>query len=204
MVEGLALNIFLDDGKGYLDLGLDAVFKFDDNGDLLAPAATWVAINDHPVAYYHEYAVDGYYFGYTPALLNGERVELQIRFDPEGDGEVVGIRTVYEDQELQDLQELPKTQTELGAEVDLENTADADPETRVRLLQPGDKLDFLCDCYHFDGSYENTYMLGEQLVVGSEGVRIANVPLEGENLAITYRFTDLYQQHYWSETLRLR
>ena len=116
----------------------------------------------------------------------------------------MGIRTVYEDQELQDLQELPKTQTELGAEVDLENTADADPETRVRLLQPGDKLDFLCDCYHFDGSYENTYMLGEQLVVGSEGVRIANVPLEGENLAITYRFTDLYQQHYWSETLRLR
>lgn len=203
MVEGLALNIFVDDGKGYIDLGLDAVFEFDENGDLLAPAATWVAINDHPVAYYHEYAVDGYYFGYTPALLNGERVELQIRFDPEGNGEVVGIRSVYEDEGLQELQELPKTQTELGAEVDLENTTDADAETRVRLLQPGDKLDFLCDCYHYDGSYENTYMLGEQLIVGSEGVRVANVPLDGERLAITYRFTDLYQQHYWSQTINL-
>ncbi|MBR3473781.1 MAG: peptidase C11 [Oscillospiraceae bacterium] len=203
MVEGLALNIFVDDGKGYIDLGLDAVFEFDENGDLLAPAASWVAINDHPVAYYHEYMVDNYWFGYTPALLNGERVELQIRFDPDGNGEVVGIRSVYEGEELQDLQELPKTQTEPGAKVDLKNTTDADAETRVRLLQPGDVLDFLCDCYHYDGSYENSYKLGAQLIIGSEGVRVANVPLDGERLAVTYRFTDLYQQHYWSQTINL-
>ena len=201
MVEGLALNIFLDDGEGYLDLGLDAVFDFDDNGDLLAPEANWVAINDHPVAYYHEYSVDGYWYGYTPALLNGERVELQIRFDPDGNGEVTGVRSVYEDEEIQ---ELPKTQTEPGAPVDLENTTDADADTRIRLLQPGDVLDFLCDYYRYDGSYENTYMLGQQLVIGADGVRVANVPLNnGERLAISFRFTDLYQQHYWSECLLL-
>ena len=174
MVEGLALNVFLDDGQGFLDLGLDAVFEFDDNGDLLAPAEpNWVAINNHPVAYYHEYAVDGYYYGYTPALLNGERVELQICFDPDGNGTVTGIRTVYEDDELL---ELPKTQTELGEAADLENPSDADAETTIRLLQPGDVLDFLCDCYHYDGTYENTYKLGAQLVIGSDGVRVANVP----------------------------
>lgn len=200
MVEGLALNVFLDDGEGYLDLGLDWVFEFDDNGDLMAPAApNWVAINNHPVAYYHEYETDGYYFGYTPALLNGERVELQIRFDPDGNGEVIGIRTVYEDQSLQ---ELPKTQTVLDPLIDLENTSDADAETRIRTLQPGDVLDFLCDYYRYDGSYENTYMLGQQLVIGSDGARVANVPFNsGEKLAITFRFTDLYQQNYWSETL---
>ena len=201
LVESLALNIFVDDGKGYLDLGLDMVFDFDQNLDLMAPAASWVAINDHPVAYYHEYETDGYYYGYTPALLNGERVELQICFDPDGNGQVTGIRTVYEDDALQ---ELPKTLTEAGEQVDLENTADADAETRIRLLQPGDVLDFLCDCYHYDGTYENTYLLGEQLVIGSDGVRVANVPFNaGEKLFITYRFTDLYQQHYWSEPLRL-
>ena len=202
MVEGLALNVFLDDGQGFLDLGLDAVFEFDDNGDLLAPAEpNWVAINNHPVAYYHEYAVDGYYYGYTPALLNGERVELQICFDPDGNGTVTGIRTVYEDDELL---ELPKTQTELGEAADLENPSDADAETTIRLLQPGDVLDFLCDCYHYDGTYENTYKLGAQLVIGSDGVRVANVPfLATERVVFNFRFTDLYQQHYWSESLSI-
>ena len=88
--------------------------------------------------------------------------------------------------------------------MDLESTSDADAETRIRLLQPGDVLDFLCDYYRYDGSYENTYMLGEQLVVGSGGVRVANVPFNnGERLAVTFRFTDLYQQNYWSQTINL-
>ena len=143
---------------------------------------------------------DGTY-GYVPAMLNGERVELLLRFDAEtGEGELIGIRTVYEDEEIQ---ELPKTQTELGGEIDLENTTDADSETRVRLLQPGDVLDFLCDYYRYDGSYENSYFLGEQLVIGQDGVKIENVPLEESDRPVyTFRFTDLYQQHYWTESLR--
>ena len=201
MVEGLALNLFLDDGEGYLDLGQDAVFSFDEAGNLLAPQErSWVAINNHPVAYYHEYAVDGCYYGYIPALLNGERVELQIMFDAEGQGSLLGIRTVYEDE---DLQELPKTLTELGEPVDLENTDGAETESRARLLQPGDTLDFLCDYYRYDGSYENTYLLGERLVIGEEGVVIGNTLLEaGVRPVYSFRFTDLYQQHYWTESLR--
>jgi hypothetical protein len=202
MVEGLALNVFLDDGEGYIDLGLDVVFQWDEDNNLLAPQErSWVAINDHPVAYYHEYTVEDGTYGYVPAMLNGERVELLLRFDAEsGEGELIGIRTVYEDEEIQ---ELPKTQTELGEEVDLENTSDADSETRVRLLQPGDVLDFLCDYYRYDGSYENSYFLGEQLVIGQDGVKIENVPLlESDRPVYTFRFTDLYQQHYWTESLR--
>ena len=110
MVEGLALNVFLDDGEGYIDLGLDVVFQWDEDDNLLAPQErSWVAINDHPVAYYHEYTVEDGTYGYVPAMLNGERVELLLRFDAEtGEGELIGIRTVYEDEEIQ---ELPKTQT---------------------------------------------------------------------------------------------
>lgn len=202
MVEGLALNVFLDDGEGYIDLGLDVVFQWDEDDNLLAPQErSWVAINDHPVAYYHEYTVEDGTYGYVPAMLNGERVELLLRFDAEtGEGELIGIRTVYEDEETL---ELPKTQTELGGEIDLENTTDADSETRVRLLQPGDVLDFLCDYYRYDGSYENSYFLGEQLVIGQDGVKIENVPLlESDRPVYTFRFTDLYQQHYWTESLR--
>ena len=203
MVEGLALNLFLDDGEGYLDMGLDVTYSWDDDGNLLAPQErSWVAINNHPVAYYHEYAVDGCYYGYVPALLNGERVELQIMFTAEGLGLLTGIRTVYEDSEIQ---ELPKTMTELDTPADLENAANDDAEARVRLLQPGDVLDFLCDYYRYDGTYENTYMLGEQLVIGDDGIMIGNALLQsGDRPVYTFRFTDLYQQQYWSESLRVR
>ena len=58
----------------------------------------------------------------------------------------------------EEIQELPKTQTELGGEIDLENTTDADSETRVRLLQPGDVL-----CFYSSGSY-----------IGHAGIYIGN------------------------------
>ena len=46
-------------------------------------------------------------------------------------------------------------------------------------------------------------MLGEQLVIGEDGIVIANavLPTEGR-LLFTYRFTDLYQQNYWSESIQ--
>ena len=36
LVHSLDLNMFYDDGEGYLDLGLDNVYTFDNNGDLVA------------------------------------------------------------------------------------------------------------------------------------------------------------------------
>ena len=49
LVQDLDLNVFVDDGGGYIDLGLDNVFDFNDNGDLLgAYDNTWLAINGQP------------------------------------------------------------------------------------------------------------------------------------------------------------
>jgi len=187
MVEGLALNVFFDDGEGYIDLGLDAVFDFDDDGNLLAPTErSWLAINGHTVAYYHEYTVDGKFYGTVPALLNGERVDLLLMLDENGYGTVTGIRTAYADGETETL---PKTQM----------NEDPDSES-ARSLRPGDRLDFLCDYYRYDGSYENSYFLGESLTVG-DSLTICNAELPEGVIRIAYRFTDLYQQHYWSETL---
>jgi hypothetical protein len=99
---------------------------------------------------------------------------------------------------------LPKTETVAGPAADLEQVSAESGET-ARLLQPGDVLDFLCDYYRYDGSYDNTYMLGEQLVIGADGAYvIANAELpEDGSLRLTYRFTDLYQQHYWTESLEI-
>jgi len=180
LVEGLDLNVFYDDGAGWIDLGLDNVFEFDGSGNLLAPAEdTWLAVNEQPVAYYHEYTTgrgdDAVTSGYIPALLNGERVELIVVWDAQRpDGAIVGARTVYASGETETV---AKSLTEIA---------------------DGDVIDFLCDYYTYDGAYEDSYKLGDQLVVGGP-LQISDVYIDGDAARTTYRFTDLYQQHYWTE-----
>ena len=41
-------------------------------------------------------------------------------------------------------------------------------------LEPGDKLEFICDYYSYGGAYQDSYMLGEQMTVGSK-MEISNV-----------------------------
>ena len=179
LVNDLALNVFVDDGAGYMDLGVDSVFEFDENGWLLAPQErTWVTINGRFVAYYHEYATgsgaDCVYTGYVPVLLNGERAELLLSFDAEGAGRVTGARYVYENGETDTVAK----------------SAEA--------LSDGDRIDFLCDYYRYDGSNENSYFLGEPLTVDGELVVADGVLPAGTKTQLLYRFTDLFAQHYWS------
>ncbi len=183
LVQGLELNMFYDDGQGYIDLGLDNVFDFDESGALLGETdGTWLAINGQPVAYYHtETTDDGENYtisGYVPALLNDERVELVLVFDNENPyGYIAGARTVYLDGET-DTQ--AKGLTELAV---------------------GDKLDFICDYYGYDGSYLDSYFLGDQMMV-TDTMEISNVDIGREAVCATYRFTDLYNQHYWTAPIQ--
>lgn len=179
LVQTLELNLFYDDGEGYIDLGLDNVFDFNEAGDLKGiHDGTWLAINGQPVAYYHTTTVDdGTRYtitGRIPVLHNGKRAELLLAFDDETPyGYVTGIRRVYSPDE-----------TETVAKSD---TA----------LEAGDTLEFLCDYYSYNGDYQDSYLLGDPLTVTEEGLAISNVPLEG-TVKATYRFTDLYNQSYWT------
>ncbi|MDO4864791.1 MAG: clostripain-related cysteine peptidase, partial [Ruminococcus sp.] len=79
LVHSLDLNMFYDDGEGYIDLGLDNIYSFDSNGDLVADTSrNWLAIDGHTIAYYHTDTIEnGDEFtitGYVPAYLNNERV----------------------------------------------------------------------------------------------------------------------------------
>ena len=67
-------------------------------------------------------------------------------------------------------------------------------------LQEGDTLEFLCDYYGYDGTYQDSFLLGDPLTVPAEGLTVSDVPLEGEVRA-TYRFTDLYQQSWWTPSI---
>ncbi len=161
---------------------LDNVYDFDEAGGLLGiNEGTWLAVNGQPVAYYHTATVDdgtNYTItGRVPVLHNGSRAELILVFDNERPGGfVAGVQSVYLNGETDTV---AKNQTG---------------------LQSGDVLEFLCDYYSYDGDYQDSYLLGEALTVTEEELVISDVPLEGSTRA-AYRFTDLFDQHYWTPVL---
>ncbi len=183
LVQTLHANMFYDDGEGYIDLGTDTVYEFDAEGNLLAPGEmTWLAVNEQPVAYYHESTVDdGEDYSITgriPVLYNGERAELVVVFtDEDPYGTVAGVRRVYTE----------------GETATVAKTMDTVAE--------GDVIDFVCDYYSYDGEYLDSYMLGERLVVEDE-LTISDVYVDADAAVFTYRFTDIYNREYWTEPVR--
>ena len=184
LVHELEKNVFFDDGEGYIDMGLDDQFSFDDNGNLVADTErTWLAINEQPVPYYHMSTVydgdDWSITGRVPALLNDERVNLIIVFDTENpDGYIAGAAPVYMEDETETV---AKNMTELNA---------------------GDTLDFLCDYYTYDGAYDDSYLMGDQMTV-TDDMQISDVFLPEGDVRLTYRLTDIYNRAYWTEALTL-
>lgn len=179
LVQTLRANMFYDDGAGYIDLGLDTVYEFDEAGNLLAPDEfTWIAVNQQPVAYYHEHTVEsGQSYSITgriPVLYNGERAELVVVFtDEDPNGSIAGVRRVYH-----------KGETATAA------------KTMDTVVQ-GDTIDFVCDYYSYDGEYLDSYMLGERLVVEDE-LYLSDVYINADAANLTYQFTDIYNREYWT------
>ena len=64
-------------------------------------------------------------------------------------------------------------------------------------VKNGDIIDFICDYYSYDGEYLDSYMLGEQLIVEGELV-ISDVYVDQDMANLTYLFTDIYNQSYWT------
>ena len=67
-------------------------------------------------------------------------------------------------------------------------------------LAEGDTLEFICDFYSYEGVYQDTYYLGEPMTV-TDNMEISNVDVGEGTVKIMYRFTDIYQQHYWTEPI---
>ena len=183
-MHSVDLNMYYDDGEGYVDLGLDNLYSFDDEGRLIPDVdGTWISIDGQPVAYYHTDTVDdgeNYTItGYVPALLNGERVKLVLIFDNENPYGYVA-----------------------GADPDYASDVTETLSRGLIELQDGDKLDFLCDYYTYDGEYDDSYYLGEQMTVDTSKLEISNTEVGGGHkwLAL-YKFTDIYNQSYWTDAL---
>ena len=183
LVTSLEMNVFYNDGNGFIDLGMDNTYESEGNSLLSDYDGTWLSINRQPVAYYYLNTVDdgvNYVItGYVPALLNGERVDLILNFDSEhdGDGYIAGAMKHYADDE---------------------SYAQA---KELIAIGRGDRLQFLCDYFDYDGNYRDTYRLGDPITLG-DTVEIANTPVDMSKCRVTFRFTDIYQQSYWTPALK--
>ncbi len=199
LVEGLEYNLFYDDGSGYIDMGMDVVYDFDDHGNLLAPENTWVAINGQPVAFYHEYSLgagdDLIINGYVPALVNGARVEILLVWQND-EWSITGLRQVYADGETEAVAKaIPGVSGSGDADTAEWAEAAAEPFWKV-----GDTIDFIADYYTYSGAYQDSYIIGAPITV-TEDMVISDVLIDDGNLRQSYRFTDIYQQHYWTPAL---
>ncbi len=183
LVQDVELNVFVDDGGGYIDLGLDNVLEFTDAGDLIGEYdRTWLSVNGQVVAYYMlesaGTAEDYKITGCIPAMLNGRRVDLMACFTDEvPEGEILGAAVRYDE--------------------------DAETATIARGLiglQDGDVIDFLCDYYGYDRSFQDAYYLGDPLTV-SGPLSLGNIRLDNGDCVAAYRVTDIYQNHCWTPSL---
>ena len=176
-VQSVELNLFLDDGEGYIDLGFDNVFEFDGNALLLTHDSTWVTVNGQLAAYYmvsDTLNPDGSWttIGRIPAYLNGQLMNLQVIFNNENPlGTVTGAYPFYNHGETE--------------------TA---PKGLVP-IQPGDKILFTCDYYGYNGSYKSSHTFGTGFTV-TGNLTLVNLPVT-DRLVTSYRITDLYGNHYW-------
>lgn len=115
-------------------------------------------------------------------MLNGQRSNLILVFDSEHEnGYVSGAISDYSKDE--EINVVGKEITELVS---------------------GDVIEPLCDLYNYDGTYEDTYYLGNPLEIkeSAADLTISDTALGGGTALVTYRFTDMYGANHWTQTIR--
>ena len=177
LIETAAVNVFVDDGKGFIDLGYDNYLEYDQDNDLiLGFDGTWLCVDGHPAAFYMTEAGEDGTYGRIPAKItrNGEEMLMNIMvfIDQDGDAVVLGADPLY----------AGETETLGKGSIPLEK---------------GDKIQLLCDYYTYDNAYEGSYTLGKAFTAGSS-LTVEYLVLDNTELTVSYRLTDVYGNVYWT------
>ena len=191
LIETVELNVFVDDGKGFVDLGLDNIFTIDGNDLIFDYDRAWTTANGTLVSYYMTSDTvndDGSWVtrGRIPAILTRKDdsgaevtsvVNLEVVYSSDNkNGSIVGWRPFCEENDL------------MFAKGNMP-------------IAEGDKLQFLCDYYAYDGTYSDTKKLGDPITVGSDGLKLGSSYVNGTTFSVTYRFTDIYGNRIWTPAL---
>ena len=184
MISQINCQVYYDDGEGYIDFGYDNIYESDEDGNLIMDFdGYWAGINGQTVPFYsisEEKISDDKWksYGYSPATLNDETdIEIIIAWDNENpEGYIAGYRYAY-------------GETSLSAK-------------GLMQFREGDKIDFYCDYYEYDGSYNDEYYIGETLTVGKDGLKVDYIAMYG-TFVFTYMITDIYGNNFWTEALKV-
>lgn len=185
LVDELKLSVFRDDGKGFIDLGLDLSGDyFNESGALTGEYdRVWLALNENECAYYQLYTMAGdngetFTRGYIPCLYNGVRAKLIVDVVND-EPSVVGYVYDYVDGETDAR---AKTITEYSS---------------------SDRIQLIADYYTYDNSYENTYAIADEFTIG-EGLEVSYMYVaDPAEISACYRFVDIYGQSYWTPVMAL-
>ena len=177
LVETAALNIFVDDGQGFIDLGYDNYLEFDGDNDLiLGYDGTWLCVDGHVAAFYMTEAREEGTYGRIPARItrDGEQMLMNIMvfIDMEGNGFVLGADPLY----------AGETETQAKGSIPIEK---------------GDRIQLLCDYYTYDNACEGSYTLGNAFTAGSSMV-VDYRAISNDDVSVSYRLTDIYGNVYWT------
>ena len=178
LITAIEQRVFYDEGEGYIDLGSDAMYEFDDDGDLIVDFDnTWVALDGELVCYITlEEDFDGnewYTYGIVPVFYDGEDAEILLMWDNENpDGFAAGWRYI---------------------------TAGSSSQKGLFEFEDGMVFELLFDYYTYDGEYEDQYIWGEVIVDGELIVSYEDVG--DADCIVYYELYDIYRNTYWTESL---
>lgn len=185
------ISVYVDDGEGYIDLGYDNTWETDDDGDLIVDFDySWVAVDGQVVPFYMEEedeTVDGmwYNYGTTPAILTSARtgesrdIDLLLYWDDEHEnGYIRGYRDRVRDDEPTLAQR------------------------NVANLVKGDKIQFVCDFYTYEGEYEAEYAIGDDLVIDHEPT-VTYEDIGDYSTDVCAFLYDVYGNEYWTESITI-
>lgn len=184
IVAKIEQQAYVDDGEGYLELGYDDAYRFDDDGDLIVEFDyTWLCLNDCLVPFYaekHGTLLNGteYTYGYIPATLNNEKdIKIMVCWDTAHEGPYVkGYCEAHEGMSMSDrgLQQLKK----------------------------GDQLEFYFDYYNYDGDFVDGYALADNSLTYDGGdLTVAYQEIGDCVVNVCFHLEDVYQNDYWTETI---
>ncbi|MFA6948078.1 MAG: clostripain-related cysteine peptidase [Eubacteriales bacterium] len=178
LITTVEISVLYDDSEGYIELGYDNIYNFDEDGDLRIDFDnTWVTLGGKVVCFYFEDEYKGddgswWTYGYVPALINGEYAEIIIRWDSEHEGGYVQ-----------------------GYRVDC--SANVSAKGYIQLKE-GDKLEFLCDYYDYDFNLTDTFSFGDAVTYTGE-LAVAYDDIGEGDCLVYYCLTDIYGNVYQTE-----